>query len=145
MLGPTLPPVGSGASLRPVPALAEGPDTNASKLEQLIREIASDAPPAAARPTTLGGWNVFFLVLLVVNVTLCIWLIPPESLKDERLAFLEKVIPGVGGSLFVLVTSWYKYSEDVQKKALPDRRSQFRCASSSRLDANLINPASSGA
>jgi hypothetical protein len=85
----------------------------ALRLAEAIREIAgqgdektADANPSiAVKPTTI---NIFFLLLLIVNVTFLVFLIPRHLLEGPNWDLVKEVVPAVAGSFLVVLASWYK-------------------------------------
>jgi len=86
-------------------------DRAAAKLAEAVRDMIRETPGLAegtedaANP---GLWNVFFLLLLIANLAFLIYLIPANWIEGPHWELLGNAIPAVGGSLFVIVASWYK-------------------------------------
>jgi len=89
-------------------------DQASAKLAEAVRGIIreSGVSTGTARNTedtaNPGLWNVFFLLLLISNLAFTVYLIPTKLMEGPHWELLGKAIPAVGGSLFVIVASWYK-------------------------------------
>jgi hypothetical protein len=82
----------------------------AEAVRGIIRDAGINPGPAqdAEDGANPGVWNVVFLLLLIANLAFAIYLIPSRWMEGPHWDLLGKAIPAVGGSLFVIVASWYK-------------------------------------
>lgn len=88
-------------------------DEASAKLAEAIREIIREtggpaAPQEATDAATPSLANAFFLVLLIANLAFIISLVPNHWMEGPHWELLKEAIPAIGGSLFVVTTSWYK-------------------------------------
>jgi hypothetical protein len=98
------------------PTLAEQPaqSDSAAKLVEAIRAVVAEggiSGTATLSGTTTqspGAWNIFFFVLLIVNLVFLVALIPPNLLEELHWDLVKELIPIVGGSFFVVFASWYQ-------------------------------------
>jgi hypothetical protein len=88
-------------------------DDASAKLAEAIREVIRETGGPTASQEAAGGAtpslaNAFFLVLLIANLAFLISLVPSHWMEGPHWDLLKEAIPAIGGSLFVVTTSWYK-------------------------------------
>jgi len=88
---------------------------SAARLIEAIRAVVAEGGGFAASPTkpeiatqSPGALNIFFFVLLIVNLVFLVALIPTNLLEELHWDLLKELIPIVGGSFFVVFASWYQ-------------------------------------
>jgi len=96
-------PGGENASGPPTPseALAEA-------IRALVREELQQPIPSTVAKQPPTWQDAVWLLILIVNIVLCVALIPERWLKDPALEMVGKVLPWLGGGTFVLGTTWFR-------------------------------------
>lgn len=82
-----------------------------ARLEDAIREIVraeiQQPTQPTVQPTKPRLSDAFWLLIIVTNTALLIAVIPEVVLQDSKLALFVKLVPWLGGSLFVLGYAWF--------------------------------------
>jgi hypothetical protein len=104
-------------------------ETAAERLAEAVKELVAEkfqeagigglSTPPPSQPRLV---DVLFLLLLLVNLSVLIYLIPVHFLEGPHWELLGKAIPIAGGTCLAVVAAWYK---NQSLKLISDRRFQI--------------------